>query len=340
VTNAGDDSGRVFIWQQSGRIWILRDGVVEDTPFLDVSSLLSAQVFSGSYTERGLLGVAFHPRFAENGFFFVHYSDSEGDTAIARYSVSAGNPDVADASSAQMILQVGQPYPNHNGGQLAFGPDGYLYIALGDGGSQGDPQGNAQNPASLLGKILRINVDTVPYTIPDDNPLLNVNGAAPEVWALGLRNPWRFSFDRATGDLYVADVGQNQWEEVNFQPASSLGGENYGWNIYEASTRYSGASDPSNLVLPFAAYAHNQGCSVTGGYVYRGEALVDLQGVYFFGDWCTGIVWASYRDPNENWQTQIFTDTEYNISSFGEDEAGELYLVNHNGSVMQLQSAG
>ncbi|MFN8375141.1 MAG: PQQ-dependent sugar dehydrogenase [Anaerolineae bacterium] len=338
VTNAGDGSQRVFMWEQSGRIWIMQDGTLLDQPFLDISNLLSSEVFSGGYSERGLLGLAFHPDYAENGIFFVHYSDVNGNTVIARYSVSADDPNQADAGSAQIILQVEQPFPNHNGGQIAFGPDGYLYIGLGDGGNQGDPYGNGQNVSVLLGKILRIDINAQTYTIPDDNPLLSNTAARAEIWALGLRNPWRFSFDRATGDLYIADVGQNQWEEVNFQAADSIGGANYGWNVFEAAVRYSGAADPANLVLPVAAYSHNQGCSVTGGFVYRGEALPDLQAAYLFGDWCTGIIWASYRDTADNWQTQVFMDTEYNISSFGEDENGELYLVNYAGSVLQLQA--
>jgi glucose/arabinose dehydrogenase len=339
LTNAGDGSGRLFVWEQSGGAWILRNGEFIDTPFLDVSNLLSDDVFNGSYSERGLLGLAFHPQYAENGIFFVHYSDANGDTVIARYTVSADNPDQADAASQQIILQVDQPYANHNGGQIAFGPDGYLYIALGDGGSQGDPQGNGQNPSALLGKILRIDVNADTYAIPEDNPFVGDSSAAPEVWAMGFRNPWRFSFDRATGDLYIADVGQNELEEINFQPADSTGGENYGWNIYEGSQRYSTAAEPTGLVMPIAEYPHNQGCSVTGGYVYRGAALPELQGVYFFGDWCTGIIWDTYRDSSQTWQTQIFMDTNYNISSFGEDENGELYLANHVGEIMQLQAA-
>lgn len=339
LTNAGDASGRIFVWEQGGRVWIFQNGELLAEPFLNIANLISSEVFGGGYSERGLLGLAFHPQYSENGLFFVHYSATNGNTVIARYIVSADNPDLADTGSAHIILQAEQPFPNHNGGQLAFGPDGYLYIGLGDGGSQGDPYGNGQNLASLLGKILRIDVNADTYAIPADNPFVNDPNAAPEVWAFGFRNPWRFSFDRATGDLYIADVGQNEWEEVNFQPAESVGGENYGWNVYEADERYSGAPAPDSMVLPFTKYSHDLGCSVTGGYVYRGAALVDLQGVYFFSDWCTGIIWASYRDTAQLWQTNIFIDTDFNVSSFGEDEDGELYVINYSGHIMQLQAA-
>jgi glucose/arabinose dehydrogenase len=229
ITNAGDDSGRLFVVLQNGQI-IIHDGTrVLSKPFIDISSLVS----SGS--ERGLLSVAFHPNHASNGFFFVTYTNINGDTVIARYSVS-GNPNVADPNSANILLTITQPFSNHNGGQLQFGPDGYLYIGMGDGGSGGDPQNNAQNLNTLLGKILRIDVDGgFPYVIPPDNPFRETHGARDEIWSLGLRNPWRFGFDRLTGDLYLADVGQERWEEVNFQPASSLGGENYGWRLMEGN---------------------------------------------------------------------------------------------------------
>jgi glucose/arabinose dehydrogenase len=212
---------------------------------------------------------------------------------------------------------------------------------MGDGGSQGDPEGNGQNPKRLLGKMLRLDVDgPAPYGIPADNPFVNNSAYAPEIWALGLRNPWRFSFDRATGDLYIADVGQTRYEEVNFQAASSAGGENYGWNIMEGSERYSGAPVIDGLTAPFAQYNHGQGCSVTGGYVYRGQAIPDLAGVYLFGDYCSGIIWASWRDETGSWQTSVFMDTNHVIASFGEDEAGELYLVDHSGSLLRFDPAG
>lgn len=335
VTHAGDGSGRLFVMDQGGHIWVVKDGATLEAPFLDVSALVSR-----GGNEQGLLGLAFHPNYEENGFFYIDYTDVNGDTVVARYSVSADDPDAADTDSAKILLQVDQPFSNHNGGHLAFGPDGYLYIALGDGGSGGDPQGNGQNLSALLGKILRIDVDGGdPYAIPDDNPFADDESTAPEVWAYGLRNPWRFSFDRANGDLYIGDVGQNAWEEVNFQPGDSGGGENYGWNIYEASHPFAGTGDTETLVMPFAEYGHNEGCSVTGGYVYRGEMIPELQGVYLFADFCSGRMWASYRDDSGTWQTSIFMDTGLSISSFGEDEEGELYLTDFSGQVSQFQPA-
>lgn len=336
VTGAGDGSGRLFIVEQYGRIFIYQNGSLLPTPFLNVSNLISTRG-----NEQGLLGLAFHPDYKTNGTFFINYTDVRGNTAVVRYTVSPTDPNVADPASASIILQVPQPYANHNGGDLQFGPDGYLYIGMGDGGSGGDPQGNAQNPKQLLGKMLRIDVNSGDtYSIPADNPFVNDSNYAPEIWALGLRNPWRFSFDRATGDLYIADVGQNTWEEVNFQPASSKGGENYGWNIMEGTHPFSGAAAPEGLVMPFFDYSHQQGgCSVTGGYVYRGQAAPELQGVYLFGDYCSGFLWASVRDEAGNWQTNRFLDTGDTISSFGEDETGELYLINHGGTIFQFAAA-
>ena len=340
LTHAGDGSGRMFIVEQDGSIWIMKDGKRLETPFLDVRKLVSRDA-----SERGLLGLAFHPDYKQNGQFFINYTDTQGDTAIARYSVSTDNPDAAAPDSAEIILHIHQPYANHNGGDIVFGPDGYLYIGMGDGGSGGDPQGNGQNPEALLGKILRIDVNGTEgdkaYAIPADNPYVNNPALAPEVWAMGVRNPWRFSFDRQTGDLYIGDVGQNQYEEVDFQAADSKGGENFGWNITEGLHPYSGAVVPDGLVSPFFEYSHSDGgCSVTGGYVYRGKALPDLQGVYLFGDYCSGIVWASYRDAAGAWQTNVFMQTPFQISSFGEDESGEVYLVNHGGSLLRFEAAG
>jgi glucose/arabinose dehydrogenase len=290
------------------------------------------------YSERGLLGMTFHPNYAENGQFFVHYNDRPGNTVISRFYVWADNPDAADPASEEIIFTHEQPFPNHNGGQIDFGPDGYLYIALGDGGSAGDPLNSGQTPDSLLGKILRIDVDgEAPYSIPADNPANGVNpDLAPEVWAWGLRNPYRFSFDRATGDLYIADVGQNQWEEVNFQPAESAGGENYGWRVFEATQRYSDEAAPENAVMPIAEYDHSNGCSITGGYVYRGEAIPALQGVYIFGDWCSGKMWATYRDDTGDWQTIPFGETFRQITAFGQGDDGELYFVAYNGGIWKF----
>jgi glucose/arabinose dehydrogenase len=340
ATSAGDGSGRLFVLEQPGVIRVIQDGQLSDIPFLDLSSIVNREVLS-SYSERGLLGLTFHPNFAENGLFFVHYSDRDGNTVIARYSVMADDPTLGDFNSAEIIFTHQQPFPNHNGGQIDFGPDGNLYIGLGDGGAQGDPLENGQNPSTLLAKILRINVDgEAPYSIPEDNPATTISADfAPEVWAIGLRNPYRFSFDAATGDLYIADVGQNQWEEINFQPADSAGGENYGWNIYEATHPYSDQSDAQGMTMPVAEYDHSQGCSVTGGYVYRGQALPELQGAYFYGDWCSGKIWATYRDEANTWQTAEFMDTEFQISGFGEDDQGELYIIDYGGRVFQLTAA-
>ncbi len=340
LTHAGDGSGRLFVVEQSGQIKIVQDGQVLAEPFLDVSSLISPEALGNGYTERGLLGLAFHPDYAENGFFFIDYTDHEGNTVVARYRVSDANPDRADPESAEPLLYVQQPYANHNGGQLAFGRDGYLYISLGDGGSGGDPQGNGQNLRTLLGALLRVDVDTAEgegYAVPEDNPFAQQEDARPEIWAWGLRNVWRFSFDRATGALYMADVGQNKWEEIDFQPAESRGGENYGWNAYEGTHPYSGEKPASEVVMPILEYGHENGwCSVTGGYVYRGEALPELQGYYLYGDWCTGTVWAARADKDGHWQSVISLESGRQISSFGEDENGELYMVDYAGVVLRF----
>jgi glucose/arabinose dehydrogenase len=339
LTNAGDGSGRLFVVEQGGRILTIKDGTLLDKPFLDVSGLVSREALGSGYTERGLLGLAFHPDYKQNGQFFIDYTDQNGNTVVARYTVSADNPDQADPNTATQLLYVQQPFANHNGGQLAFGPDGYLYVAFGDGGSGGDPQGNGQNLGTLLGKILRLDVNTGDgYSIPPTNPFVNNGAARPEIWAWGLRNPWRFSFDRQTGDLYIADVGQNSWEEVDFQPASSKGGENYGWNAYEATHVYSGQQPASDVVMPILEYDHSNGrCSVTGGYVYRGEQIPDLQGYYLYGDWCAGTLWAAHRDNAGDWQTAVSLDTGRQISAFGQDEAGELYVVDYGGAILRLE---
>ena len=341
LTNAGDGSGRLFLLQQTGQIFIISDGQTLPTPFLDISNLVTQDIRQG-YTEQGLLNLAFHPDFAHNGQFFVHYNQPDGTTTIARYHVSADDPNVADPNSGEILFTLSQPYFNHDGGQLAFGPDGFLYIALGDGGSQGDPQNRAQNPQALWGKILRIDVDgDQPYGIPADNPANTNNpNLLPEIWAWGLRNPWRFSFNSVTGDLYIADVGQNQWEEIDFQAAGSPGGVNYGWHVWEGNHRYSLDADPADVVFPVVEYSHSQGCSVSGGYVYHGSALPDLNGVYIYGDYCSGSTWTLYRDSSGKWTTAPFVASNAQISSFGVDEAGELYLVDYHGSVLKLVAAG
>lgn len=332
---ANDGSNRLFIVEQGGRIWVMVNGKVEKQPFLDVSGIVSVDS-----NERGLLGLAFHPQYKTNGVFFINYTDVDGNTVVARYSTLASNANVADPNSASFVIQIKQPYPNHNGGNIAFGPDGYLYIGMGDGGSQGDPQGNGQNPKALLAKILRLDIDSAqPYAAPKDNPFASDASFAPEVWAMGLRNPWRFSFDRVTGDLYIGDVGQNQWEEVNFQ-AAGQGGLNYGWNIMEATHRYSGEPVKDGLIAPIAEYSHaNGGCSITGGYVYRGETLKALNGVYLFADYCSGKIWSTFRDAAGTWQTNPFIDTDFAISSFGQDDAGDLYVINQGGSILKLVAA-
>ena len=331
VTHAGDGSGRLFVVLQGGRIVIVEDGRVLSEPFLDIRGLISAG------GERGLLDVAFHPDYAQNGTFFVNYTDTSGDTVVARYRIS-NDPNRADPASGSVVLTVGQPRGNHNGGQTRFGPDGYLYIALGDGGGGGDPYGNGQDLTTLLGALLRLDVDTAePYAVPADNPFVHDPEARDEIWAYGLRNPWRFSFDRETGDLWIADVGQGAWEEINLQPAGSAGGENYGWNIMEGTHCFpQGTScDTDGLVLPVITYANGSGnCSVTGGYRYRGEALVDLQGRFIFGDYCSGTIWGASQGTDGGWTFETLLDTGFRIATFGEGETGELYVADHGGGAV------
>lgn len=333
ATHAGDGSGRLFVVEQSGEIWIVQGRIRSEVPFLDVSSWISPSALTDNHTEQGLLGLAFHPDYKSNGDFFISYTDYNGDTVVARMQVSSHDPDIADTTSSEVILFLPQPHKSHNGGHIAFGPEGYLYISLGDGaaiaGGPGDPMGTGQNRQNLLGSLLRINVDKgFPYAIPADNPFINESGLRGEIWAYGFRNPWRFSFDRATGDMYISDVGQYRWEEVNFEPADSMGGVNYGWNVYEGNEVFAGGEAP-NYSPPVFVYGHEHGCSVSGGYVYRGEAIQDLNGVYLFGDWCSGKVWAAWRGLGFNWRVIELLDLDMSISSFGEDEAGELYLIDY-----------
>ena len=344
ITHAGDGSGRLFITLQDGQIVIYNGTQILPTPFLDISSLVSC------CGERGLLSVAFHPNYVNNGFVYVNYTDNNGNTVIARYTVSA-NPNIANPSSAFILLTIQQPFSNHNGGQLQFGPDGYLYIGMGDGGSGGDPQDNAQNLGTLLGKMLRINVngDDFPtdpnrnYSIPSDNPFVGITGL-DEIWALGFRNPWRFSFDLLTDDLFIGDVGQNNFEEIDFQPASSNGGENYGWRCYEGNSAFntSGCSPASNYEFPIFEYSHAEGCSVTGGYRYRGNDFPGLFGIYFSGDFCSGKIWGTTQNGS-SWTTNQLLDTSLSISSYGEDETGEIYLAHYSspdGAIYHIVSAG
>src|SRR3954447_18469980 len=300
ITHAGDS--RLFLTIRTGRIVILENGSPRPQPFLDIQRLTTTD------GERGLLSTAFHPRYAGNGFFFIDYTNVQGNTVIARYQVSASDPNRADPASARILLTIEQPFSNHNGGQLQFGPDGYLYIGMGDGGSANDPDCRAQRTDTLLGKMLRIDVDqnvaTPPYYgIPASNPFRGAGDPPDEVWASGLRNPWRFSFDRQTGDLWIGDVGQDRREEIDFQSASSRGGENYGWKVMEGTLCNSSDSCPAStpacdsaaFTPPVLEYDHGPHCSVTGGYVYRGARLPQLQGTYFFGDFCTGTIWAASR---------------------------------------------
>ncbi|MBN8593522.1 MAG: PQQ-dependent sugar dehydrogenase [Anaerolineae bacterium] len=332
VTHAGD--ARLFILEKVGRIRIFQNGALLPTPFLDIGSLISLG------NEQGLLGLAFHPQYATNGWFFINYTRGDGDTVIARYTRSANNPNVADPNSGQQVMLIDQPYSNHNGGHMAFGRDGFLYIGMGDGGSGGDPQNRAQNPNELLGKMLRINVNQLPYTIPANNPFVGRSGYRAEIWSLGLRNPWRWSFDRQNGDIYIGDVGQGNWEEISLSPGTSPGGENYEWNFYEGTNRYrTGEPTIGTRVGPFTQYDHSQGCSVTGGYVYRGSRLPALQGVYFFADYCNGNIRTAFRDASNRWVIAPFLNSGVALSSFGEDAAGELYINDLSGGrIFRLDS--
>jgi glucose/arabinose dehydrogenase len=339
VTQPPGDSERLFVVEKPGRIRIIEAGEVLDQPFLDVADLIDA----GS-SEQGLLGLAFHPDYGSNGRFFIYYTAAEsGDNTVAEYRVSE-DPMVAAPGSGRVLLAVADFAGNHNGGMLAFGPDGYLYAALGDGGGGGDPEGNGQRLDALLGKILRIDIDGEdslgsgrPYAIPPGNPFADgEDGAQPEIWAYGLRNPWRFSFDRATGDLWIADVGQGSREEVNLEPLGTGGGRNYGWNRYEGTECFNdeGGCGRRGLEMPVYDYGHELGCSVTGGYVYRGFLSPALDGLYIFGDYCSGIIWGLDQRPNGRWRATELLASGALITSFGEDNAGELYLADASAGVI------
>lgn len=316
-----DGSSRLFIIEKYGVIRIYENGQLLNQPFLNINDRVN-----DDSNEMGLLGLAFHPNYEENGYFYVNYTGDGGDTRISRFQANGNS---ADPNNEQVLLIIKQPYPNHNGGAVTFGPDGYLYLGLGDGGLAGDPHKNGQNTSSLLGKILRIDVNTGdPYSIPSDNPFGN------EVWAYGLRNPWRISFDSATGDLWIGDVGQSDWEEIDYLPAGSPGGANFGWSIMEGTHDYNGNPQP-DLLLPVAEYSHGEGgCSVTGGYVYRGT-MPEWNGVYLYGDYCTGYVWGVILS-NGGWQAQRLFEAGLQITSFGQDESGEVYLTSDGGEIYKL----
>lgn len=334
VTHAGDGSGRLFVVEQPGVIRVIEDGAALKTPFLDIRNRVA---FRG---ERGLLSVAFHPNYASNGRFFVNYtSNRNGQTVVAEYRVSA-DPNVADTSE-RIVLEIDQPFANHNGGQLQFGPDGYLYIGMGDGGAGGDPLGHGQNRATLLGALLRIDVDRGdPYAIPSDNPFVGQADARPEIYAYGLRNPWRFSFDRCNGRLFLADVGQDRIEEVDL----IVKGGNYGWNTMEGNACFPPGSVcvQGGFELPIATYAHSDpegGFSITGGYVYRGRQFPALMGRYFFADFVSTRLWSLTEVTADRWEMQTLMVAGFNISSFGEDEAGELYVTGFDGNIYRLEAA-
>ncbi|OQW35678.1 MAG: hypothetical protein A4E19_21550 [Nitrospira sp. SG-bin1] len=329
LTHAGDGSGRLFIVEQAGRIRVLDGRALLSAPFLDITN----NVLSGG--ERGLLGLAFHPDYRRNGRFFVNYTRKpDGATVVSEYR--RGATAISASQEERILLTVAQPYANHNGGMIAFGPDGHLYIGLGDGGSRGDPENRAQNPAHLLGKILRIDVDhDLPYAIPTDNPFAR-GGGRPEIYALGLRNPWRFSFDSKTGTLWVADVGQYKWEEIDLV----VRGGNYGWRMMEGTQCFHPSTDchTTTFSLPVSEYFHDKGrCSITGGYVYRGQSVPDLVGTYLYGDFCSGEIFAYQTGDRVNEPRQLLKSSLH-IASFGEDAAQELYVLDHKGGVYRLAS--
>ena len=336
LTAPPGDTHRLFVVDKTGTIGVIRDGTLLSTPFLGIHSLVS----TGG--EQGLLSMAFDPRYASNGRFYIFYTNTAGNIRVVRYTVGA-NPDVANASSRTVLWSVSHSaHPNHNGGQLQFGPDGRLYIGIGDGGSEGDPNGNGQSLDTLLGKMLRIAPTpdgAAPYTVPRDNPFVGRSGVRPEIWASGLRNPWRYSFDRATGDLWIGDVGQDSWEEIDRQPAGAPGGRNYGWNRLEGTHPYSGTA-PTDAVPPVYEYPHaTGGCAVTGGYVYRGSAIPDLVGGYVFGDFCLGRVQALRVRQGQDPQVVDLGVSASSLASFGQDDAGELYVLSLEGGVFKIVPA-
>lgn len=341
LTAAPGDTARQFVVEQPGKIRIIQHDSLLATPFLDITSQVG---YDGN--ERGLLSVAFDPNYAGNGHFFVDYTDVSGNIEVMRYTVSA-NPNAGDPATADTVLEIGHStYANHNGGLLLFGPDGFLYIGTGDGGSGGDPLHNGQDSTKLLGKILRIDVSSLPYTIPSSNPFASKAPARPEIWAYGMRNPWRFSFDRQTHDLYVGDVGQDTYEEVDFAASGDPGGHNYGWNVMEGMHCYPPGSscDQTGLTLPIFEYAHGPGdvvgCAILGGYVYRGSLAPALSGRYLYADLCSGFVrtftWTGAVTDQLDLTSEV--GSHAGVTSFGEDARGELYLVVGDGSVYRFEA--
>lgn len=321
IVQPPDDSSRLFIADLQGKIMIVQDDALLPEPFLDLSEQITNETYG-----QGVLGLAFHPDYSDNGYFYVTYTPPGNLPILARYSVSPDDPNRADPDSEQIILEIDHASPLHNGGDISFGPDGYLYWSMGDGAYKRSP---AQNYKSHLGALLRLDVDGVPYAVPPDNPFLDNPNALPELWAKGLRNPWRFSFDRETGDLYIADVGEAQMEEINFQPFEGdgqRGGQNYGWNLFEGTWLYYGGSK-NGMTFPVVEYPHDNGnCSITGGYVYRGADIPALVGKYVFGDYCSGTLWTTYQRSENNWYTEKLMDSRFLITTFGQDNAGELYI--------------
>ncbi len=333
LADPGDGSGRLLVLEQKGKVRIVQNGQLLAEPFLDLTDRVGADA-----SERGLLGIALAPDFLNSGVFYLNYTSLNGSTHVSRFRMRA-DVFAGDPASEQVLLNIQQPYVNHNGGGIAFGPDGYLYIGMGDGGSGGDPQGNAQNMDSLLGKMLRIDVSgsEAVYSIPSDNPFADGGVGRQEIWASGLRNPWRFSFDRQTGDLYMGDVGQNKWEEINYLPAGSAPGVNFGWDYREGANPFEGRV-PKDLALtdPVWEYGRDTGCSVTGGVVARDANLPEFAGIYLFSDYCQGTVFGMLRSPAGEWQVQKLFETGGNVSSFGQGASGEVYLLDHRTGTIYL----
>ncbi len=363
ITSYPNNAKVLYIVEQAGLIKIIKDGKKLSRPFFDINKRVVNPNRPGD--ERGLLGFAFHPNHTNNGKFYINYMDNDGNTIISEFSTNSELR--ANHKSERIILKLKQPYGNHNGGDIQFGPDGYLYISIGDGGKAGDPLNAGQDLSSLFGKIIRIDIEQKPYGIPKSNPFFGQKDKREEIWAWGLRNVWRFSFDKQTGDKYLADVGQNKWEEVNFEPASSKGGLNYGWRIMEANHCYDPKENcpTDGLIKPIIEYPNDanhpafafriieelsfsetdvEGCSVTGGYVYRGQKIKSMQGQYIFGDYCSGNIWTlkvvngkalNFKNRTEEINIGGGEFTTY-ISSFGQDSDGEIYIIDYNGGIYKL----